>query len=224
MSLINTNGINENFPVQGEDNPSSGFRTNFSAIKTALNQAKNELDDLQSNTAQGVRTTEDNLIYNDFQGNVIEDAIIDKVSYTYFPGQTNLSGTQVNIDLNLGLTQKIGIIGDTTIKFNNWPTATTEPRYHKFILHVFFNINPTDPNRFDYRLKFSTALGGIIKSCSPLEYEVDPLTNKYFWFLRPSVVAGVSTNTTQYEHVIEVWSYDNREAVFINYVNKFIGE
>jgi hypothetical protein len=48
MSLINPNNINGGFPVFGQDNPTQGFRDNFTNIKNNLIFAKAELEDLQS--------------------------------------------------------------------------------------------------------------------------------------------------------------------------------
>jgi hypothetical protein len=47
-SNISTVNINTNFPVQGKDNPSQGFRDNFGYITQALNIAANEITNLQS--------------------------------------------------------------------------------------------------------------------------------------------------------------------------------
>lgn len=48
MSLINPNNINGGFPVFGQDNPTQGFRDNFTNIKNNLNFAKAEIEDLQA--------------------------------------------------------------------------------------------------------------------------------------------------------------------------------
>lgn len=48
-SNINTSNINANFPIQGEDNPSQGFRDNFFYIAAQLNVAASEITDLQNN-------------------------------------------------------------------------------------------------------------------------------------------------------------------------------
>lgn len=47
-SRIDTTNIDSNFPVQGADNPSQGFRDNFSYIKIALDTASEEISNLQS--------------------------------------------------------------------------------------------------------------------------------------------------------------------------------
>lgn len=46
-SRIDTSSIDSNFPVQGADNSSQGFRDNFSYIKLALNTAAEEISNLQ---------------------------------------------------------------------------------------------------------------------------------------------------------------------------------
>jgi hypothetical protein len=49
MSNIDPSRINPNFPVQGQDNPSQGFRDNFQGTVEGLTQARNEITDLQAN-------------------------------------------------------------------------------------------------------------------------------------------------------------------------------
>ena len=48
-SQINTNGINVNYPVPGENNTSQGFRDNFAQIRNNLNTGAAEITDLQNN-------------------------------------------------------------------------------------------------------------------------------------------------------------------------------
>ena len=47
-SNINANNIDGTFPIAGQDNDSQGFRDNFTNIKTNFNNAKSEIEDLQS--------------------------------------------------------------------------------------------------------------------------------------------------------------------------------
>lgn len=67
-SEINYLGINENFPVAGQDNDTQVFRDNFSTIKRSLNSAQTEITDLQFNTA---KLNEE----NDFQQNILYNAV-----------------------------------------------------------------------------------------------------------------------------------------------------
>ena len=47
-SAINTNGIDVNYPIPGQNNSSQGFRNNFNAIKTNIDTAGTEITDLQN--------------------------------------------------------------------------------------------------------------------------------------------------------------------------------
>ena len=90
-SNINSNDIDANYPVAGQDNDSQGFRDNFNTIKTSLATAKTEITSLQDNTAK-TNTS------NDFNGNNIQEAnLISTTEQTYPTG--NLSGS-TNIDFN----------------------------------------------------------------------------------------------------------------------------
>jgi hypothetical protein len=55
-SQINTSNIDANFPIQGQDNPSQGFRDNFSYIKIALDTAGNEITQLENIALGGTGT------------------------------------------------------------------------------------------------------------------------------------------------------------------------
>ena len=50
-SQINVTNINATYPIPGRDNDSQGFRTNFGAIKIALSQAADEINELYANKA-----------------------------------------------------------------------------------------------------------------------------------------------------------------------------
>lgn len=78
-SQINTVDINANFPVQGADNPSQGFRDNFSEIVAALDIAAEEITVLQNNpggiftattTSTGLISVGFGLTINTSSGNV----------------------------------------------------------------------------------------------------------------------------------------------------------
>jgi len=57
MSNINPDNIDSNFPIQGQDNPSQGFRDNFSAIKNQFLVAKSEIEGLANNPVGVVTAT-----------------------------------------------------------------------------------------------------------------------------------------------------------------------
>jgi hypothetical protein len=68
MSQIDTVNIDATFPKQGQDNPSAGFRENFSAIKVALDNAKTEITALQTDPSQSLITLGDGLAINTTTG------------------------------------------------------------------------------------------------------------------------------------------------------------
>lgn len=65
--------INEDYPVAGEDNDTQVLRDNFDTVKTSLRVAKEEVTDLQDNTA---KTNDD----NDFNGSIIANATLQNTS------------------------------------------------------------------------------------------------------------------------------------------------
>ena len=67
-SNINSNDIDANYPVAGQDNDSQGFRDNFNTIKSNFVAAKSEITTIQNNRAR----LDSN---NDFAGNEINGAL-----------------------------------------------------------------------------------------------------------------------------------------------------
>ena len=47
-SAINTNNIDVNYPIPGQDNDSQGFRDNFFNIRSGLDTASQEITNLQT--------------------------------------------------------------------------------------------------------------------------------------------------------------------------------
>lgn len=113
-SAITYTGIDEEFPVPGQDNDSQGFRDNFSQIKTALETANGELTDLLTAVA---RT--DGL--NNFNGNTIQNANLLAVSGAIYQPNTLDSDTQ--IEWNDGVVQKFIVSSTLTLTFTNFPTG-----------------------------------------------------------------------------------------------------
>ena len=113
-SNINSNDIDANFPVAGQDNDSQGFRDNFSTIKTSLATAKTEITDLQDDTAK----TNAN---NDFNGNKIQEANLQATTeQTYSTG--NITSNQ-NISFENGHYQIVTVGGDVTLTLTDWAAS-----------------------------------------------------------------------------------------------------
>jgi len=124
MSTINTNGINTNYPVPGQNNPSQGFRDNFTAIKTNLNTAGVEITDLQNKVV--LKTALDGVpLSNDMANTVISNAATRSFRATTYNLGNALSGTVlVNVsqaDVHYG-----NIAGNISLQFGSWAPTNTE--------------------------------------------------------------------------------------------------
>jgi len=114
-SNINYLSINENFPVPGQDNDTQVFRDNFNTIKNSLRLAKDEITDLQDNTA---RTD----INNDFNLKKITRVVLqntrdDKIDLTT---GSPLNGNII-VDFENAPYQILRVNGNVSLEFQNFP-------------------------------------------------------------------------------------------------------
>ena len=123
-SNINYTSIDENFPYPGQDNDTQTFRDNFDTIKQSLSTAKDEITDLQDNTA---KVNND----NDFGLNIIQNAVLqNNREQKWDSGLSTESPTTV--DYENGSYQIYNLGADITMDFLNFPgdpvfTAETTP-------------------------------------------------------------------------------------------------
>ena len=118
-SIVTTN-IDTTYPVAGQDNDSQGFRDNFTNIKTALDTAKSEIGDLETNAVlKGALSGES--LNNDGAGAVLEDFELKDISETRIAKGTT-SGT-VTFDYEAGSYQTVTSAGSVTFAFSNFPAA-----------------------------------------------------------------------------------------------------
>ncbi len=117
-SNINYLGINENFPVAGQDNDTQTFRDNFDTIKTSLRNAKDEITDLQNNTAKINEP-------NNFALNTISSAIMqnnfDKIANLGEVPLETATSNVVEIDYENGSYQKLRAKTNIVLTFTNFP-------------------------------------------------------------------------------------------------------
>jgi hypothetical protein len=124
VSQINTNGINVNYPVPGENNSSQGFRDNFGQIRTNLNTAATEITDLQTKVV--LKAALDNSVLN----NDMANAQISNCSTRGFRGTTfnlgnALAGTVI-VDVNKADVHYGTVTGNVTLQFGSWAPTNTE--------------------------------------------------------------------------------------------------
>ena len=123
MSTINTNGINVNYPVPGENNSSQGFRDNFTNIKNNINTAGTEITELQSKAVLKAGLT-GIPIDNNMANTLISNAAVRSFRSTTYNLGNAISGSVV-IDATLGDVQIGTITGNTTLQFAGWAPSGT---------------------------------------------------------------------------------------------------
>lgn len=139
MSAINTNGLDVNYPVPGQNNSSQGFRNNFASIKTNLDTAGTEISDLQNKVV--VKSALDNTIVN----NDMANTLISNCATRSFRATTynlgNALSDIVTIDCSLGDVQYGTVAGNVTLNFASWGPALTQS-------NVELQLNISNANAF----------------------------------------------------------------------------
>jgi len=124
MSTINTNGINVNYPVPGENNSTQGFRDNFASIKTNLNTASSEITDLQNKVVLKAALN-GSTINNDMANTLISNASTRSFRATTYNLGNALSGT-VLVNVAQADVQYGNVAGNVSLQFGSWAPTNTE--------------------------------------------------------------------------------------------------
>jgi hypothetical protein len=124
MSTINTNGINVNYPVPGENNPTQGFRDNFASIKTNLDTAGTEITDLQNKVVLKAALNGSTL-NNDMANTLISNASTRSFRATTYNLGNALSGT-VLVNVAQADVQYGNVASNVTLQFGSWAPTNTE--------------------------------------------------------------------------------------------------
>ena len=193
-SNINYLGINENFPVAGEDNDTQVFRDNFDTIKTSLNTAKTEITDLQTNAA---RTDVD----NDFNNKLISGAVMLNNYDKKFDG--GVITAPLTVDYENGNYQIFRFGATTTVEFLNFPDDASLPTGLGKVTLELYGDGPGTPRT----ITFITSGGTVIKKNATF-----PAT----FTLTSAEAAAGSGNPV----MIEVWQHKS-DRIFLNYLGQF---
>ena len=168
MSTINTNGINTNYPVPGENNSSEGFRTNFTSISNNLDTAGEEITELQQKSV--LKTALSGIpLSNDMGNTLISNAAVRSFRATTYNLGNALSGT-VLVDTSLGDVQMGTVTGNVTFQFAGWAPTNTESAI-KLRLNI---ANTTAHITFPSEASLSTNLLENNNGSSPLIIETAP--------------------------------------------------
>lgn len=124
MSQINTNGIDANYPIPGQNNSSQGFRDNFAQIKNNLNTAGDEITDLQTKVVLKA-PLEGTALNNEMANALISGASIKNFRRVTYNLGSNLSG-RVIVDTSIADVFFGIITGDASLQFTKWAPTNTE--------------------------------------------------------------------------------------------------
>jgi hypothetical protein len=119
-SNINFISINENFPVPGQDNDTQVFRDNFDTIKRSLRTAKDEITDLQDNSA---RVDES----NDFNKNQLRNLVLGKASLELQNYGDIITNSTQEIDFSQGLHHVLRVGASMNLNFVGFPGDSNIP-------------------------------------------------------------------------------------------------
>jgi hypothetical protein len=124
MSTINTNGLDVNYPIPGQNNNSQGFRNNFTNIKQNLDIAGNEISDLQ-NKAVLKTALANSTINNDMANTLIANASVLQFRNTTYNLGNALVGN-VLVDCSIGDVQYGNLAGNINLQFGSWVPVNTK--------------------------------------------------------------------------------------------------
>jgi hypothetical protein len=124
MSTINTNGLNVNYPIPGENNSTQGFRDNFASIKTNLDTAGTEITDLQNKVVLKAALN-GSVLNNDMANTLISNASTRSFRATTYNLGNALSDT-VLVNVAQADVQYGNVAGNVTLQFGSWAPTNTE--------------------------------------------------------------------------------------------------
>lgn len=119
-SNINPYNVDGTFPIAGQDNPSQGFRDNFTNIKNNFLYAQNEITDLQGKTILSGALAGQTL-NNDMAGTQITRPQLK--AWTQSMIDLGTVSSSIVLDFNLANFQKITTAAPMTLGFQNWPSS-----------------------------------------------------------------------------------------------------
>lgn len=123
-SKVTSTGINSQYPVPGKNNSSQGFRDNFAAIANNLEQASQELTDLQSKVVLKSALS-DGTLNNDFAGTLVSNMLVRGTRDVVNNLGSQLEGN-VKIDVSKAPVHVGSCAGNVTLVFGKWSVAGTK--------------------------------------------------------------------------------------------------
>lgn len=200
-SKIDITKLNTNYPVPGVDNSTAGFRENFSIISDNLGFAKQEIDDLQTNTAKTNQNAE-------FFGNRIINAEKHQSTKSFY--DLGNIDTDETISFSNGHYQTITVDNDITLTLDNWPS---EEKYAKITVSL---LNAGTEQLIEW-ITLKDNNPGIIKKNTGHSFLLSDSTKITLDSFPDPFIVDSETDPV----VVEFWTTDRGDTVYANYLGKF---
>lgn len=177
-----------------ENFPVAGIDNPSQGFRDNFNYIKIGLDTASAEITDLQNTTAKVNTDNDFNGVRLENAVINK----FFGNVYNYSVLSTNTNINVlnGVYQLATIGANVTLTFTNWPATDL---HAKLTLHL----TATGVSR---DVVFDSLVGNLKYSSNfPTGFDLDPTL----------------TIDTGKHYIIDVWSVDNGDTVFLNYLGEY---
>ena len=200
-SNIITSNIDKDFPVPGRDNDSSGFRNNFKSIADNLDVAREEIEELQTDTAK-INTD------NNFNQNNISNANFVSCTENVFD-HGNLQ-TNTDVSFSNGSYHAANITSNLSLTFKDWPESGRGK----------ITVQLTNTTSNPYTVNWSTAQPGTIKGNLGIPVQLYDSTDG------SNIRLGAFPNPLELDaesgtYILEFWTADGGVTVFANYLGEF---
>lgn len=193
--------VDTEFPVAGQDNDSQGFRDNFSNISQSLGHAKDEIEDLQEQTAKLNSA-------NNFLGNNITNANFVSNTAELEDITLNTPSVAVDIDWEAGFFHKRTIAAsDVILRLANWPS---ESKFAEMYIQV------TATAEYDFEIQGSGLDTFRVKDNFP--YKTGAIASNSI--LQTDMGINISAKTKS--RIFRFWTLNSGSEVFVDYLGEYL--
>lgn len=184
-SNVNTNGLNENYPVAGTNNSSQGLRDNFSKIKSTFGQIAVELTQLRNYVLRKLDEGETFEHDNDLTYFKLIRAQLKSYSETFY--DIGSADTVINANFQNGNFQKVTLTKTADLSLSGFPTS------HNAVgrLTLWITVNNAShrifiPTDMLYGTNVSYVVGGQIRFPQEGNYLIEVVSVNYgnqYWLV-----------------------------------------
>lgn len=209
-SNINFASIDADYPIAGQDNDSQGFRDNFSSIKTSLQYAKDEIEELQAKAVLKGQLDNGPAVDNNLGGENVYNGSFNDFFGKSLGSQLDTPGeTSTEIDVAANSSYVFTINSNINFLFKNWPGTTSNKKFASVRIHLLTTSGVTK------NATFYSENGGLF-FCEPNVTTIVPNPEQ------PSIIQPQIAVSANGKHkVIEVWSVTDGSKLYVRYLGEY---